>query len=147
MGTWTHIRTEEKLGNYLSKTFQSFVHGPEIDGETCELHQIEKLLNQDLSLFTIRNYSGLWHEDEFPEDPIERGRLIAKQIENDKIWNDIVEFLKIVAILKSELESGFFLRNKLIHKQAWWDGYFAPNAAGDCLVRDLQEIETIFNRC
>ncbi|NOQ72756.1 MAG: hypothetical protein GQ574_12170 [Crocinitomix sp.] len=142
MGTWTHIRTEGDLGPDLSKTFQSFVHGPEIDGEACELHQIEKQLNQDLTPFTIRNYSGLWHEDEFPEESSERERLMAKQIEKDKIWNDITDFLKLVAILKSKLKSGFFSKNKLFHKQEWWDGYFEPTNTKDCLVRDLEVIET-----
>lgn len=82
MGTWTNVRTEKILGPSLSKTFQSFSHGPEVDGKNCELHQLEKLMQVDLSPFTIRNYSGLWDESDFP--PEEKEFFIKKQLEEDK---------------------------------------------------------------
>lgn len=142
MGTWTHIRTEETLGPHLSKTFQSFVHGPDIHGEECELGQIERLINTDLTPFTIRNYSGLWDENEFPDDPIERKELISKQLAEDKIWNDISEFLNLTALLISKTKSGSFSKGKLVHTEDWWNGYFEATGKADTLIKDLELIES-----
>lgn len=122
MGTWTNIRTEKKLGPYLSKTFQSFVNGPDIEGKDCELNQVSKILNLDLTSFTLTNYSGLWNEDDFPPDFKEE--LLKKQLEEDKIWNDLFDFLNLINQLISSLESKKLTPKQLNHKLNWWKGYF-----------------------
>ena len=143
MGTWTNIRTEKILGPNLSKTFQSFSHGPEIDGNECELHQIEKLLEIDLTPFTLRNYSGLWDESDFPPD--EKEKLIKKQLEQDKKWNDISEFLNLIEILLRALKLRELNSKKINHKFEWWREYFdfdTRNENNDSFYNDLKIIES-----
>lgn len=143
MGTWTNIRTEKILGPYLSKTFQNFSHGPEIDGTDCELHQIEKMLEIDLTPFTIRNYSGMWDESDFPPD--DKEELIEKQLEEDKKWNDLSEFLKLIEILLTALELKNLSSKKMNHKFKWWEAYFDFNSrdnSNDSFYNDLKTIQS-----
>ncbi len=142
MGLYINIRTENSLGSLLSKTFQSFVNGFEIDGESCELNQVSKLLNLDLKPFTIFNYSGLWDESEFPED--RKDELIKKQIENDKIWNDINEFLDLINILIHSINTEEINSKKITHKYDWWNKYFElpnENDNNDNFLTDLKIIK------
>lgn len=146
MGTWTCIRTEKELGPHLSKIFQSFVNGPELDGEECELKQIESLIEQDLTPFTIRNYSGLWDENEFPADPLVREELISQQIEQDKVWNGLIEFLNLTELLITKTKSDFFSNGKLVHKEDWWNGYFGTDEENDSFIKDLEIIRSFLKK-
>ncbi len=142
MGTWTHIRTENTFGPYLSKTFQSLIHGPDIDGVGCELNQLGRLLNLDLTPFTILNYSGLWDESEFPK--FDREALIKKQIEKDKIWNDLTAFIQLVDQLIKSINTGKIISSQLTHKFEWWIGYFnspKENEISDSFYKDLRTIQ------
>ena len=142
MGLWTNIRTENMLGPYLSKTFQSLINGPEIDGINCELNQLSKLLNLDLTPFTIENYSRLWDESEFPED--EKEILIKRQIEADKIWNDLTDFVNLIDRIINSFKTGVIAPNQLKHKLEWWNGYFNfPNEKDgkDSFFVDLMTIK------
>jgi hypothetical protein len=132
----------EILGPSLSKTFQSFSHGPELEGSDCELHQIEKLLEIDLTPFTLRNYSGLWDESDFPPDQSER--LIQKQLEEDKKWNDLSEFLSLIEILISALKMKKLTSKNMNHRFNWWGEYFdfeLRNKNADSFYNDLKTIE------
>lgn len=142
MGTWTNIRTEKILGPYLSKSFQGFSHGPELYGEDCELHQIEKIMNIDLTPFTLRNYSGMWDESDFPPD--HKRELIQKQIEEDKKWNDLSDFLILIETLTKALENKKISSNLLKNKFKWQFGYFdfdSTSANNDSFYNDLKTIK------
>ncbi len=148
MGIWTSIRTEKELGPYLSKTFQSLINGPDIDGEKCELNQISKILDIDMTPFTLTNYSGMWDESEFP--PNYKDELIKKQIEEDKIWNDLSDFLTLTNILISALENRSLTAQQLNHKLNWWIGYFdfpVFHDAKDSFYYDLKAIQEFLISC
>lgn len=142
MATSTCIRTENKLGDCLSPTFQSLIHGPELDGENCELNQISTLLNVNLKPLTIRNYSGLWDESEFPDDPFLREELIEKQKKEDSIWNDINEFEVLINSILLAITNKKLAPEKLVHQQDWWIGYFnlEPSSNSDLFINDLKII-------
>lgn len=120
----------------------SFLHGPEIDGKDCELHQIENLLGIDLSPFTLRNYSGMWNESDFPPDHIED--LLRKQLEEDEIWNDLSGFLTLIKFLLTALEFKTLDSHRLSHEFEWWKGYFdfeSRDNGKDSFYNDLKTIE------
>lgn len=141
MSNHTFIRTEKKLGPGLSLTFQSFVSGPDVEGEHCELRQIEELFNIELESFTRTNYSGMWDEDDFPDDPEERKVLLQKQEEEDRQWNDLTEFNKLVAFLISAIETKQLKDSLVKHEYDWWNGYFDLPDEGqgnrDYFINDL----------
>ncbi|MGB5980991.1 MAG: hypothetical protein WBG46_02495 [Nonlabens sp.] len=147
MGTYTHIRTERRLGPDLSKTFQSFICGSDIDGKDCELHQVESILKLDLSSFLITNYSGMWEVSEFDfiQDEKERKAMIEAQLQEDAKWADRVEFLKMIeALLKAIREK------KLVcikYNQDWWQGYFENKVTehDDSFKKDLLIIRDFLN--
>ena len=149
MSTSTFIRTENTLGPGLSKSFQSFISGPDIDGNDCELHQIEKILQLNLKSFTLMNYSGMWDESEFPDDPKVREELIIKQKEQDLIWNELMHFNNLVADLISAIENKKLKDNLIKHQYAWWNGYFdIPDEQlehKDYFVKDLRIIHEFLN--
>ncbi|WP_064965533.1 hypothetical protein [Tenacibaculum ovolyticum] len=143
MGTYTNIRTEQKLGPPLSKCFQSFVNGPDIDGESCELNQVQSTLNLDLSAFLTTNYSGMWDESEFDfiEDESEREKMLEKQREDDDNWILIQDFNNLIDKLIDGVE-----KNKLSdirHEYDWWQGYFLNSVTDhkDSFKQDLITIK------
>jgi hypothetical protein len=131
MGTWTKIRTEQKLGPSLSKSFQSFVNGPDINGESCELNQVESTLNLDLSAFLTTNYSGMWDESEFDiiKDENEREKMLDKQRQDNKNWILIKDFIDLINMLLDAVENNKL--NDIRHEYDWWHGYFSNIVSDD----------------
>ncbi len=142
MSSWTNIRTKNILGPSLSKTFQSFVNGPDIDGVNCELNQLSKILNLDLSPFLLVNYFGMWDESDFPED--QKKELIAKQKEEDERWNDLSDFLILIDKILIAFKDYKVDEKQLNYSYEWWKGYFrfpVANKNYDSLALDLKIIK------
>jgi len=150
MSTNTFIRTENDLGPGLSLIFQSFINGPSIDGIDCELHQVERLLSLELKSFTITNYSGMWEESDFPDDPEIRTKLIRRQMEEDQIWNDLKDFNEIVVKLIFAIENRKLTDDLIKHQNDWWNNYFdIPDEEKDFkdyFLKDLKIIHVYLNK-